>query len=396
MAPCKEWIKLSENDRLNEEYEAGVRKFVEYAFERTGEKECIRCPCVKCKNSSYGSAFQVSEHLLAYGIMSGYTFWYHHGERMGEDSTTPQACPDDDEVVEFDSEDEIETMITDLFPHRVNSPTHERREEDPNDDAAKFYRLYDDLNTPLYEGATTSKLSAMLNLLHIKTMGRWSNESFTMLLQYLKNELLPKGVDIPDSFYGAKKCIKDLGFSYEKFDVCVNDCMLFWKDDALLDRCRVCNAPRWKPGKHSSKSETTFVDKRIPEKVLRYFPLTPRLQRLFMSSKTTSQLTWHHDRIVIPGVISHPADGKSWKAFDKEHSTFAAEPRNIRLGLMSDGFQPFSNAATPYSIWPVMVVPYNLPPELCMNQSNIMISMLIPGPRGPGDAIDIYLQPLIE
>ncbi|XP_056688246.1 uncharacterized protein [Spinacia oleracea] len=41
-------------------------------------------------------------------------------------------------------------------------------------------------------------------------------------------------------------------------------------------------------------------------------------------------------------------------------------------------------------------MPYNLPPDLCMKQSNILLSMLIPGPKGPGDAIDIYLQPLIE
>ena len=405
MAPSKEWMKLSENDRLNDEYEAGVKVFVEYAFERTGEKEFIRCPCVKCKNASYASGFQVSEHLLTYGIIPGYTFWYHHGERIGEDFTGTKTSTIVDEAVECHSEDEMETMFRDLFPQghnvfsedeiRVNSTTHEKRAEDPNYDAAKFYRLLDDFSTPLYEGARSSKLSAVLNLLHIKTMGRWSNESFTMLLQYLKNELLPENVDIPNNFYEAKKCIRDLGLSYEKFDVCINDCMLFWKDDALLNECRICNTPRWKPAQYNSESATD-VGKRIPKKVFRYFPLTPRLQRLFMSSKTASHLTWHHDRVVNPGVISHPADGESWKAFDKEHNIFAAEPRNIRLGLMSDGFTPFSNSATPYSIWPVMLVPYNLPPELCMNQSYIMMSMLIPGPSGPGDAIDVYLQPLIE
>ena len=31
-----------------------------------------------------------------------------------------------------------------------------------------------------------------------------------------------------------------------------------------------------------------------------------------------------------------------------------------------------------------------------MKQENVMLSMLIPGPDGPGDAIDIYLQPLVE
>lgn len=44
----------------------------------------------------------------------------------------------------------------------------------------------------------------------------------------------------------------------------------------------------------------------------------------------------------------------------------------------------------------MVLIPYNLAPWLCMNQENFMMSMFIPGPDGPGDAIDRYLQPLIE
>ena len=33
--------------------------------------------------------------------------------------------------------------------------------------------------------------------------------------------------------------------------------------------------------------------KKDPPKVLRYFPLKPRLQRLFMSSKTATHMRWH-------------------------------------------------------------------------------------------------------
>ena len=43
-----------------------------------------------------------------------------------------------------------------------------------------------------------------------------------------------------------------------------------------------------------------------------------------------------------------------------------------------------------------MLVPYNLPPWFCMKQSKFILSMLIPGPNGPGNAIDVYLQPLIQ
>jgi len=60
--------------------------------------------------------------------------------------------------------------------------------------------------------------------------------------------------------------------------------------------------------------------------------------------------------------LCHPSDGEAWKHFDKMYPEFAAEPRNVRLALYSDGFSPFNNSTTPYSCWPVIVTPYNLPP----------------------------------
>jgi len=74
---------------------------------------------------------------------------------------------------------------------------------------------------------------------------------------------------------------------------------------------------------------------------------------------------------------------------------------NLKLGiflnsLVSDGFQPFAIMSTPYSIWPVMLVPYNLPPSLNTKQENSILSKIIPGPNSPGDAINVYLQPLVQ
>ena len=52
--------------------------------------------------------------------------------------------------------------------------------------------------------------------------------------------------------------------------------------------------------------------------------------------------------------------------------------------------------STTYSTWPVMLVPYNLPPWLCMKRSSLILSLVIPGPISLGIAIDVYLQPLVE
>jgi len=94
--------------------------------------------------------------------------------------------------------------------------------------------------------------------------------------------------------------------------------------------------------------------------------------------------------------MRHPTDSPTWKSFDEKYQGFTSDPRNVCLGLASDGFQPFVNSKTSYSIWPVILVPYKLPPDLCMKQSSMILSMLITGPDSPGDALDVYLQPLIE
>ncbi|XP_052176642.1 uncharacterized protein LOC127790947 [Diospyros lotus] len=136
--------------------------------------------------------------------------------------------------------------------------------------------------------------------------------------------------------------------------------------------------------------------KKKPVKVLRYFPLKPRLQRLFMSSKTAEHMRWHSVDSNKDGLIRHPRDSEAWKRFDETHLEFASDPRNVRLGLASDGFNPFRTLSTNYSIWPVILIPYNLPPWMCMKQTSFILSMIIPGKQMPGNDIDVYLQPLIK
>ena len=52
--------------------------------------------------------------------------------------------------------------------------------------------------------------------------------------------------------------------------------------------------------------------------------------------------------------------------------------------------------STSHRMWPVMLVPYNLPPWLCMKRSSLILSLIIPSPTSLGIAIDVYLQPLVE
>jgi hypothetical protein len=68
-------------------------------------------------------------------------------------------------------------------------------------------------------------------------------------------------------------------------------------------------------------------------KKIRYFPITPRLQRLFMSLKTVEHMTWHHSYDTMDKVIVHSSNGETWKHFNNVHPQLSVESRNMRLGL---------------------------------------------------------------
>nr|XP_033514148.1 uncharacterized protein LOC104104520 [Nicotiana tomentosiformis] len=339
----------------------------------------------------------VKSHIIAHGIIQNYPFWYHHGKKLGEPQSNLEDI-EDDNIEEVDGEDKIHGILRDLYPDfdadNTNIDGDDFLEEEPNLETKIFYKLLKDFEQPLYQNSKVSKIT-MVKLLHIKSIGCWSHESFTIFLKILKEDLLPDKSKLPDSYYEAKKIIRDLGLSYRKIDTCKNNYMLYWKDDRFLESYKVCGASRWKEDKHSG--ETKFKSgKKIAHKILRYFSLKSRLQRLFMSSKISSLMTWNHEKRVDDGMMRHPADSMAWKKFDELHHPFVAEPPNVRLGLASDGFQPFGSSRTPYSIWHVVLILYNLPPWLYMKQENFILSMLIPGPESPGDEIDVYLHPLMD
>ncbi|XP_052723821.1 uncharacterized protein LOC108344223 [Vigna angularis] len=117
---------------------------------------------------------------------------------------------------------------------------------------------------------------------------------------------------------------------------------------------------------------------------------------MFLSSKIAEHMRWHASESTDEGMLRHPRDSEAWKKFDLMHPQFALDPRNVRLGLATDGFNPYGNLSTNHSIWPVVLIPYNLPPWMCMKQSSFIMPMIIPGKRASGNDIDVYLQPLIE
>ncbi|KAL5573977.1 hypothetical protein UlMin_023574 [Ulmus minor] len=299
----------------------------------------IKFPCRRCLNNVSHQLEDLESHIFRNGFMFGYNQWIHHGEPATANAGTTVAgpsggIPETDEM--FDVLDDI--ISEDADEDAVGGPS-------ANDQ-------YDDL------------FAALRSELH------------PGLLKLLKLAF-PK-IDLVESHYEAKKLMTKMGLGYSSIHVCKNDCALFWKENSLKDTCPVCSESRWKL--HSGK----WSGKNVPHKVLRYFPVGPRLKRLFATSKTAKLMRWHSTgKSKDNDVMRHPVDGKSWQEFDKRHPQFAGDVRNVRLGLAADGFNPFGNMSLSYSMWPVVLTTYNLPPWICMKAEYLMLSLLIPGPQSP-------------
>ena len=115
----------------------------------------------------------------------------------------------------------------------------------------------------------------------LKCLHGWSNESFTSLLELLK-EAIPE-LNIPQSYNKTKSVVKNLGLDYDKIDAYPNDCMLFRNDHKDDEFCHTCGASRYiQAPKVDSELESSKKQHRVSAKTLRHFSLVSRLKRLFI------------------------------------------------------------------------------------------------------------------
>ncbi|XP_019239923.1 PREDICTED: uncharacterized protein LOC109219903 [Nicotiana attenuata] len=293
----KRWMSLR---RSTDEYIQGVNDFLNKTFERASQGNEILCPCKECANYFWYYRNVVKDHLIVNGFVHGYTKWVFYGE--GFSSRKTPCLSNNDEGSEM--HDDIDGLLHDIFRNVEVDLGHERVRDGPSEDAKRFFKLVEEGKEELYLGCENfSKLRFTIRLYLFKCIHGLSNVGFTDLLELLKEVFA--FAQLPESFYKATSMIKDLCLHYGKIHACPNDCMLFWNDNINADTCSVCGSSRWK------NIVNVLTNKKIktPAKVLRYFPLKPRLQRIFMCPETAAAMRWHATERPNDGNIRHPADG---------------------------------------------------------------------------------------
>ncbi|KAK1629226.1 hypothetical protein QYE76_003541 [Lolium multiflorum] len=157
--------------------------------------------------------------------------------------------------------------------------------------------------TPLYPGCRPedTRLSVTLECLEMKAEHKWTDSSFSDNMKSW-HARLPKDNTLPTSIDEAKKVVCPLDLPHVKYHACINDCALFRNEYKDRTTCPVCGQGRYKRG-----------NKKVPLKVVWYFPITPRLQRYFVDPKEAKLMQWHAERekpVDDPEkgkILTHPA-----------------------------------------------------------------------------------------
>lgn len=313
-------------------YMEGVKQFMEFVGQRFDEHVDIPCPCCRCLNHTSLPQQEMHDHIHIFGMSSTYTRWIYHGELVDtEDVEYLEQVHETNhnegtDVGGYEPEDDngVPELIGELYT---------AAEEDGQ--PPRFARILEDAKQALCPGSNHSRFSFLVRLLHIKSYYRISNTAFTELLKLLSSAF-PQ-CQLPKSYDEAKKYLRELGLGYVSIHVCKNNCVLFRKEYANMDLCPICGESRWEDG---------VGDRKVPRKVLRHFPLIPRLKRIFASKRTAEDTQWHKiKRKPVDNEMSHAADGEAWKDFDRKYRTFAEDARNMRLAIATDGFNPFGKVS---------------------------------------------------
>ena len=184
------------------------------------------------------------------------------------------------------------------------------------------------------------------------------------------------------------------GFKPVRYDCCVNSCCCFAGEHKDRTSCPYCGQDRYIMDRKGRKK---------PRKVFNYLPFTPRLISMLANPNKAQEMQYRafvHEH--TPGKISDVFDshiyrrllgkGVAFNGAGASHDYFS-DPRDIALGLSTDGFCPFRRRKS--TAWPLVLFNYNLAPDIRFHADNRIDLGTIPGPNKPKD-FDSYMWPVFE
>lgn len=97
-------------------------------------------------------------------------------------------------------------------------------------------------------------------------------------------------------------------------------------------------------------------------------------------------------------MVRHLYDSKAWQHFHSNvDPTFKDDPRNVHFSMATNRVNTFKQTRLSWSIWPVTLLNYNLPPWLNTKKFFILLALLKPVKQSvTSQNFDVYLEPLVD
>ena len=147
-----------------------------------------------------------------------------------------------------------------------------------------------------------------------------------------------------------------------------NNFIYYGAEKEKLKQCEKCNHSRYR---------TDVRKKKVLYRKMYYFPLDPSLQAHYRSYELSHfMIRWIYYSSPSE-VLRALADAKTWKTLDEKYDFLRNDPRHVQLGVAMDGFNPFSHNSANHSMWPIVLVNYNLPPWMSIRKEHLILSTIV-------------------
>jgi Transposase family tnp2 len=239
----------------------------------------------------------------------------------------------------------------------------------------------------------------LLELLNWKSRCRIADNSFAWLQKIIKANMPADGGEDDNSpqmsiapsplvSKSKKMAIRFLrqftGLQPKYFDCCPQSCCAFTGDLSDNDICP-CGISRYIVIPAINRRQVAQ-----PRKQFYYLPLIPRLL-LYYSNATRSQLYQTYPASLLGNQF--PGYRDCWDGSLYMEHMKNRDPRHLVLIFFTDGVQAVRQKT--HSVWPLMLIQPNLPPDIRYKKENLILVGIIPGPKHPSN-LTSFLQPLID
>lgn len=216
-----------------------------------------------------------------------------------------------------------------------------------------------------------------LRLLYVKSNFNFSEAAFNNIFKAFNKNVI--------SLNKIKKSLGSIvGIEPKMYDICVNSCCAFVGPDLENERrCRFCK-------------EARYYSNGKARKLLPFISIIERLKLQFQNPERSKELLYRYNYTYDNEDLDHDNigdifDGNIYK--ELLNDGYFPDQRDIAFTASCDGYQIFRQKTD--DCWVFLFINNNLPKELRVKKENLMVTLIIPGPRQPQD-FNSFLYPIIE